>query len=257
MHIGQVALRALQFLFTLIITALVGNVIASAFAGNPASINYAIFVAAFSWVVLLFGAAAAFVASLAIPIVLIVLDVIATILTFIAGVVLAAKLGVHSCSNKVSLSENALHNISRYADRVQRATHLPTASPTALTIPTSAAASFKQALRSSGSCSPHTLQVWLWPWLVVVHHLSEVESEEVGHRWLKSELYTMVSSPPCFWLIGNEWFVFVAFNLKIETYANSFPKVAQHFMMRLSTTTRMNLVTRKERSDEDVNLGYQ
>lgn len=101
MQIAHVALRGFQFLMTLLITALIGNVIAEAFAGNAATINFAIFVAVFSWVVLLFGGAAAFITSLAIPIVLIALDGIATLLTFIAGVVLAARLGVHSCNNEV------------------------------------------------------------------------------------------------------------------------------------------------------------
>src|SRR6266536_255552 len=98
----QIALRVTQLIFTITITGLIGNVIASAFAGNPSSINYAIFVAAFSWLVLIFGLAAAFVESLAIPVVMWALDGLATIFTFIAGVVLAAKLGVHSCGNHVS-----------------------------------------------------------------------------------------------------------------------------------------------------------
>ena len=102
MELPQLVLRGLQFLFTLLITALVGNVIAEAFAGNASAINYAIFVAVFSWIVLLLGAAAAFIGALAIPVVMIALDAVATLLTFIAGVVLAAKLGVHSCSNSVS-----------------------------------------------------------------------------------------------------------------------------------------------------------
>jgi hypothetical protein len=98
---SQLGLRASQFLWTLLITALVGNVIATAFAGNPSSINYAIFVAVFSWIVLLFGLAAAWMEQS--NIILIVLDALATIFTFIAGVVLAAKLGVHSCGNRVRL----------------------------------------------------------------------------------------------------------------------------------------------------------
>lgn len=99
----QILLRASQFVWTLLITALIGNVIAEAFAGNAPSINYAIFVAVFSWLVMFYGLAAAIMESLAIPIVMIVLDALATVFTFIAGVVLAAKLGVHSCGNEVSL----------------------------------------------------------------------------------------------------------------------------------------------------------
>jgi len=102
MQIGHAAFRILEFLWTLLITALIGNVIADAFAGNPSSINFAIFVAVFSWLVLLYGLVAAFVEGLSIPVVLWALDGIAAVFTFIAGVVLAAKLRVHSCGNTVS-----------------------------------------------------------------------------------------------------------------------------------------------------------
>lgn len=81
--------------------ALIGNVIADAFAGNPSSINYAIFTSVFCMLVALFGFAGAFVESLAIPIVAIVADGLAMLFSVIAGIVLAAKLHVHSCNNKV------------------------------------------------------------------------------------------------------------------------------------------------------------
>ena len=98
---SQLGLRASQFLWTLLISALVGNVIATAFAGNESSINYAIFVAVFSWIVLLLGFAAAWMEQS--NIILVALDALAMIFTFIAGVVLATKLGVHSCGNEVSI----------------------------------------------------------------------------------------------------------------------------------------------------------
>ncbi len=60
------------------------------------------FVAVFSWLVVLYGLAAAFFSSLMIPIIALGLDFAAMLFTFIAGVVLAAKLGVHSCNNEVS-----------------------------------------------------------------------------------------------------------------------------------------------------------
>lgn len=100
--IAQTALRASEFLWTLLILSLVGNVIAEAFAGNPSSINWSMFVAAFSMVVVLYGIAANFVTSLAIPIVTIVLDGLAALFTFITGVVFAAYLHVHSCGNQVN-----------------------------------------------------------------------------------------------------------------------------------------------------------
>jgi hypothetical protein len=98
----QIILRGSQFIWTLLILALIGNVIASAFAGNPSGVNYSMFVAALSAVALFYTFAAAFIESLAIPIALIVIDGILALFTFIAGVLLAAKLGVHSCGNKVS-----------------------------------------------------------------------------------------------------------------------------------------------------------
>jgi Membrane-associating domain len=99
---AQLGLRASQFLWTFLITALVGNVIAEAFSGNPSSVNYAIFVAVFSWIVLLIGIVAAWTDQS--NFILVALDALAVVFTFIAGVVLAAKLGVHSCSNSVSIT---------------------------------------------------------------------------------------------------------------------------------------------------------
>lgn len=104
MQLSQLILRIIQLVFLIIITGLIGNVIASAFAGNPGYINYAIFVCVFGFLNVLYGLAAAFMDALAIPFVLGVFDLLTTLFTFIAGVVLAAKLGVHSCSNDVSRS---------------------------------------------------------------------------------------------------------------------------------------------------------
>jgi len=108
MELSQVILRSLQFLWTLLITALIGNVIDDAFSGNPSSINYAMFVAVFSWVVLLYGLVAAFMEAFNIPIVSMILDGLAAIFTLIAGIVLAAKLGAHSCSNLNYTTHNSL-----------------------------------------------------------------------------------------------------------------------------------------------------
>jgi hypothetical protein len=100
--IAQTCLRAFQFIFTLLLTALVGNAIDNQIGGSPASVNFAMFVAALCWIVVLYGLIAAFVESLAIPFVLIALDTLATLFTLIAGIVLAARLRVHSCTNFVS-----------------------------------------------------------------------------------------------------------------------------------------------------------
>jgi len=106
----QTGLRALQLLFTIIILGVIGNAIDEAFAGNPSSVNYSIFVAVFSFLVVLYGLLAAFMESLAIPVLLMALDGFATLFTFIAGVVLAAFLHVHSCGNKSYVLSNHMTN---------------------------------------------------------------------------------------------------------------------------------------------------
>merc|ERR1712093_483350 len=55
MQIPQLGLRAVQFVFIFLTLALVGNVIAEAFAGNLSKINYAIFVSVFDMIVILWG----------------------------------------------------------------------------------------------------------------------------------------------------------------------------------------------------------
>lgn len=101
-------LRALQFLLILLITALVGNAIAEAVGGNPAVVNYAIFVAVFCWLTCIFGTFTAFTDSSAMPMVLLATDGLSALFTVIAGIALAAELGVHSCGNKVNPSSSTL-----------------------------------------------------------------------------------------------------------------------------------------------------
>lgn len=108
--IPQLALRGSQFLWTLLILALLGNAIADAFAGNPSGVNFSMFVAALSGVAVIYTLTASFIEALAIPIALIIIDTILVIFTFIAAVLLAAKLGVHSCGNKSYLVHNNYTN---------------------------------------------------------------------------------------------------------------------------------------------------
>lgn len=101
----QMAVRGSQFFWTMLVTALVADVIAHGVGGNPSAINYAIFVAVWCWIAVIYGLVAAFT-SMSHAIGLLVLDGMAVLWTFIAGVVLAAKLGVHSCGNNVCLFFN-------------------------------------------------------------------------------------------------------------------------------------------------------
>lgn len=99
MDLWQMILRALQFLWVLIITALIGNVIASNVNGQMATINFTMFVAVLSWLAVIYGLTASFIESLAIPIVLFALDGAAALFTLIDGIVLAAKLRAVNCSH--------------------------------------------------------------------------------------------------------------------------------------------------------------
>lgn len=82
--------------------ALVGSIIASAFAGNPSLINYDMFVAVFSMLSLIVLIAGAFNESfLGHPVVPVALDLLNTLFFFCAAVAMAAELGVHSCGNQV------------------------------------------------------------------------------------------------------------------------------------------------------------
>ncbi|RYP33584.1 hypothetical protein DL767_004699 [Monosporascus sp. MG133] len=93
-------LRILQFLWVLLTTALIGNVIATngGNVGNPA-LHFVMFVCALSWIAVLYGLAMHFVSAIAMPIVALVLDGLAVLFTLIAAIALAAKLGAVNCNN--------------------------------------------------------------------------------------------------------------------------------------------------------------
>lgn len=96
------AIRGLALLWTLLITALIGNVIANnkdASGSAESAVNFAIFVAVLSWIVLLYGIASNFVSALARPIIALPLEGLAVLFTFIAAIVLAAKLGAPNCGS--------------------------------------------------------------------------------------------------------------------------------------------------------------
>jgi len=111
MHPIQLALRAVQFVWIILVTSLIGNVIDDTFGGSPSSTNYAMFVGAFCWIVWFIGVAGAFTE--AVPaIVVVVSDALGTLFSFVAGVVLAARLRVHSCGNRSYIFTNQLTRVT-------------------------------------------------------------------------------------------------------------------------------------------------
>ncbi|KAF3760484.1 hypothetical protein M406DRAFT_358198 [Cryphonectria parasitica EP155] len=108
MEIIQVALRGLQLLFLIILTALLGNVIATSNHGSfvsAAGVNFSMFVTVLSWLVVLYGLAVAFVESIAVPIVVMAADGLVLLFTFIDAIVLAALLRVPNCGAAGSLEK--------------------------------------------------------------------------------------------------------------------------------------------------------
>ena len=82
--------------------ALDGNIIAMAKAGNPATINYAMFCASFSMVSLFYLFPASINNDWSFhPIIMVVLDLLNMLFFLTNGLSLAARLECHSCSNHV------------------------------------------------------------------------------------------------------------------------------------------------------------
>lgn len=97
------ALRALQLFFIIILTALLGNVIATHNNGSlvsSAAVNFSMFVTVLAWLATLYGLAVAFASSFAIPVVVLAADAAAVLFTFIDAIVLAATLRVRNCGNE-------------------------------------------------------------------------------------------------------------------------------------------------------------
>lgn len=95
-------LTALQFLWTLLVMALVGSIIADATSGNPSIINYDMFVAVFAMLSIIFLLASAFTGVMSGTPIPLALDILNTLFFFCGAVAMSAQLGVHSCSNAVS-----------------------------------------------------------------------------------------------------------------------------------------------------------
>ncbi|KAK3686267.1 hypothetical protein LTR37_019990 [Vermiconidia calcicola] len=105
------ALRALQFFWALLVIALIGDMISDATSGNPSIVNYAMFCAIFAMLSLLYLIPATIKESLTIhPFLPLALDILNTLFWFCGAVAMAAKLGVHSCSNNDYLRRNGITN---------------------------------------------------------------------------------------------------------------------------------------------------
>lgn len=107
-QIVNITMRVFQFLWALLIMALVGNMIATSFSGNPSIVNYDMFVAVFSMLTLFYLIPATIKEALiGHPIIMIAIDALNVIFYFCGAVAMAAYLHVHSCSDLVSILRQA------------------------------------------------------------------------------------------------------------------------------------------------------
>lgn len=122
-----IGLRGWQFICSLIVMALIGNMIATAFAGNSSMVNYDMFVAVFGMLSLLYLLPTSFLSGYSIPIVNIGLDALNAIFWFCGAVATAAYLHVHSCSNRAYTTTNHITNGSPNTEKRCREAQASTA----------------------------------------------------------------------------------------------------------------------------------
>jgi len=123
----NLALRALQFFFMIVVLGLIAAMISQAFSGNPATVNYNMFVAVFAVFSLFYLIPASWNDSFTgHPLIPIVLDALNTLFIFAGATALAAGLGVHSCSNRSYTHSNHItngaHNTANRCREAQAAT---------------------------------------------------------------------------------------------------------------------------------------
>ena len=98
----KMILRVAALLWSVLLTALIGNIIATnvnADTTATVAINFAMFVVVLGWLTSIIGIVAFFTSVVAKPVVQVPFDGLTSLFSFIAGVVLAAKLQAVNCGN--------------------------------------------------------------------------------------------------------------------------------------------------------------
>jgi Membrane-associating domain len=114
MHPGGIVgwvLRALQFLFAVIVLSLAAALVANQpNGGSPSQINYSVFVGVFSLLTWFYTVAASSFSpdGVGAPIICIVIDFLNTLFYFAGGVAMAVALRVHSCGNTAYVLTNKI-----------------------------------------------------------------------------------------------------------------------------------------------------
>ncbi|QPG74710.1 hypothetical protein FOA43_002043 [Brettanomyces nanus] len=104
---GDLSLRAVNFIFLIIVLGLSGSLAATTVYQSNPQVNFCVFAAA--WALLtstIYGALAYFISFLASPLFLVIFDFLNFVFTFAAATALAVAIRVHSCSNSTYLDNN-------------------------------------------------------------------------------------------------------------------------------------------------------
>jgi len=105
----KLGLRGFQWFCALIVLALISSSVASTPGGDPAIINYDLFVAVFAMLSLFYLTAATFNSNFEFhPAIMLALDILNVLWWFIGAIATAAILGVHSCSSEDYLKDNKI-----------------------------------------------------------------------------------------------------------------------------------------------------
>jgi len=105
----KLGLRGFQWFCALIVMALVGSMVASTPGGDPAIVNYDLFVAVFAMLSLIYLTVATWNSNFEFhPAIMLVLDILNVVWWFCGAVATAAILGVHSCSSTDFLKDNTI-----------------------------------------------------------------------------------------------------------------------------------------------------
>lgn len=98
--------------------ALVGNMISDAFHGSASTVNYILFVSAFSMLTLIYLFAASISESFMVhPALMFLVDLLNTIFIFCGAIALPSKLRVHDCSNEVCAKQKKLKRLDGWRKR--------------------------------------------------------------------------------------------------------------------------------------------
>ncbi|EER33720.1 hypothetical protein CTRG_02538 [Candida tropicalis MYA-3404] len=105
--IGDVILRAFNFVFLAVALGLTGSLAATTIRHHNPQVNFAVFAAAFGLLTSsIYGVFAYFISALAWPVILFLFDFLNFVFTFAGATAIAAAIRVHSCGNDEYVDRN-------------------------------------------------------------------------------------------------------------------------------------------------------